>query len=78
MDPLILQVKEATTSVLAPYVDHTPRDNQGERVVAGQRLMQATERTATSASEAFATDYRWQVTFSAFDDVPLALPSPVI
>jgi Uncharacterized protein conserved in bacteria (DUF2252) len=41
-DPLILQAKEATASVLAPYVEHTPRVNQGERVVAGQRLMQAT------------------------------------
>jgi uncharacterized protein (DUF2252 family) len=44
-DWLILQVKEAQTSVLA---DHRPTptslpvfDNQGERVVAGQRLMQA-------------------------------------
>ncbi len=41
-DPLILQAKEATASVLAPYVEHAHRDNQGERVVMGQRLMQAT------------------------------------
>jgi uncharacterized protein (DUF2252 family) len=40
-DPLILQVKEASESVLAPYVDHVRRENQGERVVVGQRLMQA-------------------------------------
>lgn len=43
-DPLLLQVKEASRSVLA---DHLPRGrradhrSQGERVVAGQRLMQA-------------------------------------
>jgi uncharacterized protein (DUF2252 family) len=45
-DPLFLQVKEAQESVLAPYVPHEmvgdfPVDNQGERVVSGQRLMQA-------------------------------------
>ena len=45
-DPLFLQVKEAETSVLKPHVPaamrprYTPR-NEGERVVAGQRLMQA-------------------------------------
>ena len=41
-DPLILQAKEATASVLQPYVEHTHRENEGERVVVGQRLMQAT------------------------------------
>lgn len=39
-DPLFLQVKEAQESVLAPYVDDVPFDNQGFRVVAGQRLIQ--------------------------------------
>jgi uncharacterized protein (DUF2252 family) len=41
-DPLILQVKEATASVLEPYVEGTRHANHGERVVVGQRLMQAT------------------------------------
>ncbi|MFG2548381.1 DUF2252 domain-containing protein [Streptomyces sp. NPDC048581] len=40
-DPLLLQAKEAGTSVLAPYCGASPYENQGERVVAGQRLMQA-------------------------------------
>jgi hypothetical protein len=42
-DPLFLQVKEAQRSVLAEYgkVDGPRFDNEGERVVAGQRLMQA-------------------------------------
>ncbi|UGQ12623.1 DUF2252 domain-containing protein [Yinghuangia sp. ASG 101] len=40
-DPLFLQAKEADTSVLAPYVGASGYANQGERVVAGQRLMQA-------------------------------------
>jgi uncharacterized protein (DUF2252 family) len=40
-DPLFLQVKEAQDSVLAPYVGASKYDNQGQRVVVGQRLMQA-------------------------------------
>jgi hypothetical protein len=41
-DPLFLQAKEATTSVLDPYVESSTHANHGERVVVGQRLMQAT------------------------------------
>ncbi|MBX9361384.1 DUF2252 domain-containing protein [Streptomyces sp. WAC04114] len=41
-DPLFLQAKEADESVLAPYVGGSALRTQGERVVAGQRLMQAT------------------------------------
>ncbi|WP_203927597.1 DUF2252 domain-containing protein [Virgisporangium ochraceum] len=40
-DPLLLQVKEASTSVLAEYVGPSRYDHQGQRVVAGQRMMQA-------------------------------------
>jgi uncharacterized protein (DUF2252 family) len=40
-DPLFLQVKEARDSVLAPYVDYPAFTSNGERVVIGQRLMQA-------------------------------------
>jgi uncharacterized protein (DUF2252 family) len=40
-DPLILQVKQACPSVLEPYVGKGKYDNNGHRVVAGQRLMQA-------------------------------------
>ncbi|MFF8530778.1 DUF2252 domain-containing protein [Streptomyces sp. NPDC015532] len=40
-DPLFLQAKEADTSVLADHVGASQYRNQGERVVAGQRLMQA-------------------------------------
>lgn len=39
-DPLLLQAKEAQASVLAPYTDGEQYDNQGRRVVAGQRLIQ--------------------------------------
>jgi uncharacterized protein (DUF2252 family) len=40
-DPLFLQVKEASASVLCRYVGNSKYANQGQRVVAGQRLMQA-------------------------------------
>jgi len=39
-DPLFLQAKEARASVLEPYAGKSLHANQGERVVAGQRLMQ--------------------------------------
>ena len=45
-DPLFLQIKEANPSVLAPYAGASEYEHEGERVVHGQRLMQA-------ASDAF-------------------------
>jgi uncharacterized protein (DUF2252 family) len=39
-DPLFLQMKEATTSVLAEHLPPSPYENQGRRVVEGQRLVQ--------------------------------------
>ena len=40
-EPLFLQAKEAQPSVLAEYCGRSQYTNQGERVVAGQHLMQA-------------------------------------
>ena len=40
-DPLVLQAKEAQTSVLAPYLGASEFANQGERVVRGQRISHA-------------------------------------
>jgi uncharacterized protein (DUF2252 family) len=40
-DPLLLQVKEAQASVLEPYLGPSRYRNHGQRVVEGQRLMQA-------------------------------------
>jgi uncharacterized protein (DUF2252 family) len=40
-DPLFLQIKEAEASVLSRFVGASKYANQGQRVVAGQRLMQA-------------------------------------
>jgi uncharacterized protein (DUF2252 family) len=40
-DPLFLQIKEATDSVLEEYLPKSVYDHHGRRVVEGQRLMQA-------------------------------------
>jgi uncharacterized protein (DUF2252 family) len=39
-DPLFLQVKEARASVLEPYAGKSLHTNHGQRVIAGQRIMQ--------------------------------------
>jgi uncharacterized protein (DUF2252 family) len=41
-DPLFLQIKQAEASVLEESLDPSDFSNHGERVVVGQRLMQAT------------------------------------
>ena len=40
-EPLFLQAKEAQASVLSDYCGRTRHNNEGQRVVAGQHLMQA-------------------------------------
>jgi uncharacterized protein (DUF2252 family) len=40
-DPLFLQIKQAEASVLEPWLGASPFGNHGQRVVEGQRLMQA-------------------------------------
>ncbi|MGO9078315.1 MAG: DUF2252 domain-containing protein [Streptosporangiaceae bacterium] len=59
-DPLFLQVKEAEASVLSRFVGASQYRNQGQRVVAGQRLMQA-------SSDIF---LGWQHTKSGLDGRP--------
>ena len=49
---LYLQVKQARASVLEPYLRKSPFANHGERVIAGQRAMQA----ATDAFVGWTTD----------------------
>jgi uncharacterized protein (DUF2252 family) len=41
-DPLFLQVKQANASLLEPYLGRSEYEQPGQRVVTGQRLMQAT------------------------------------
>jgi uncharacterized protein (DUF2252 family) len=41
-DPLFLQIKQARPSILEPYLGRSQYDQPGQRIVTGQRLMQAT------------------------------------
>jgi uncharacterized protein (DUF2252 family) len=59
---LLLQAKEAQRSVLADYAGESEYDDQGERVVSGQRLMQAASDIflgwqAVTAPDGSRTDY---------------------
>ena len=65
-DPLFLQIKQANASVLEPYAGKSLHGNHGQRVVVGQRLMQAASDSflgwtqghgegATSTCASFAT-----------------------
>jgi uncharacterized protein (DUF2252 family) len=61
-DPLLLQVKEAGPSVLSEALGPSSYDNQGRRVVEGQRLMQAFGDTMLGWSSAAETerDFYWR------------------
>jgi uncharacterized protein (DUF2252 family) len=56
-DPLFLQVKQARPSLLEPYLGRSVYDHPGQRVITGQRLMQATSDiflgSASSAGDAY-------------------------
>src|SRR5256712_9148885 len=56
-DPLIMQLKEASASVLEPYVRASPYQNHGERVVVGQHMMQAASDIFLSWSTFNGIDY---------------------
>ena len=56
-DPLIIQIKQVTSSVLTPYVGKSGFDNHGQRVVSGQRLMQATSDPFLGWATVGSTDY---------------------
>ena len=61
-DPLFLQVKEATRSVLENHLPRSEFATPGERVVQGQQLMQATSDIFLGWSEGVAADryYYWR------------------
>jgi len=55
-DPLFLQVKQAEPSALEPYVGSRRYENHGERVVQGQRLIQATPDIFLGWTRSMGTD----------------------
>jgi uncharacterized protein (DUF2252 family) len=60
-DPLLLQVKEAQHSVLEPYAGKSAYQNQGQRVVVGQRLMQSASDIFLGWARAEVGDYDFYV-----------------
>jgi uncharacterized protein (DUF2252 family) len=58
-DPLFLQAKEATASVLEGHLPPSRYDNPGERVVQGQRLMQAASDIFLGWSEGAPTERQY-------------------
>jgi uncharacterized protein (DUF2252 family) len=56
-DPLFLQVKEARKSVLEPYAGKSAYSQRGQRVVAGQRLMQSASDMFLGWTEAAGRHY---------------------
>lgn len=56
-DPLFLQVKQASASLLEPYLGRSEYGQPGQRVVTGQRLMQATNDIFLGYAHSAGTDY---------------------
>ena len=61
-DPFFLQVKEAGKSVLEDHLPPSRYDHAGERVVVGQRIMQATSDSflGWTRGPSTGTDYYWR------------------
>ncbi len=61
-DPLFLQMKEATYSVLAEHLRPSPYETHGRRIVEGQRLMQASSDVFLGWTHVQETgrDYYWR------------------
>ena len=57
-DPLLLQVKEAQSSVLARHLGQSGTQDEGARVVAGQRILQATPDIFLGSQSAVGLDGR--------------------
>jgi uncharacterized protein (DUF2252 family) len=56
-DPLFLQVKQASASLLEPYLGRSEYGRPGQRVVTGQRLMQATNDIFLGYTHSDGRDY---------------------
>lgn len=56
-DPLFLQVKQASASLLEPYLGASEYAHPGQRVITGQRLMQATSDIFLGYAQSSGHDY---------------------
>ena len=71
-EPLLLQLKQADHSVLAPFAGASTIAHQGQRVVLGQRFMQATADIFLGWTEAEEGDVERQVYVRELKDPKLA------
>ncbi|HEY7828549.1 MAG TPA: DUF2252 family protein, partial [Candidatus Limnocylindrales bacterium] len=71
-DPLVLQAKEATASVLEPFVGPGEHAHHGQRVVVGQRRIQATPDIFLGWTRARGRDYYFRQLWDMKGSVDLA------
>src|SRR5207344_842992 len=74
--PLILQAKEAVASVLEPYAGASEHRNHGERVVHGQRVMQATSDIFLGWARSPGGDYYFRQLWDMKGSVDIATLRP--
>ena len=76
-DLLVLQSKQASRSVLEPYLGASPHGHHGQRVVCGQRLMQTasdnllgwtTTRVGAQVYMRHFRDWKWGLSLEGLDD----------
>jgi uncharacterized protein (DUF2252 family) len=67
--PLVLQFKEASSSVLEPYAGRSVYTNQGQRVVTGQHLMQAVSDILLGWSHAGSKGHQFDFYFRQLRDM---------
>ncbi|HKY66595.1 MAG TPA: DUF2252 domain-containing protein, partial [Acidimicrobiales bacterium] len=79
-DPLFLQVKEAQPSVLEAHLPASPYASSGERVVRGQRMVQATSDILLGWFDAFGHSYyvRQLRDMKASVDLTVIAPEPFV
>ena len=80
-DPLFLQMKEAQTSVLEPFLGTSQYASHGQRVVEGQRLMQAASDTMlgwihTTGFDGVARDFYLRQLWDSKGSAEIELMSP--
>ena len=78
-DPLFLQVKQANASLLEPYLGGSEYEQPGQRIVAGQRLMQATSDIFLGWTRSGQHDYYVRQLYDMKGSVGLdAMPGPYL
>jgi uncharacterized protein (DUF2252 family) len=75
-DPLFLQVKEATNSVLEAHLPKSTYSHHGERVVRGQRLMQVSGDIFLGWSAGAGSEFYWRQLYDMKGSADVSKASP--